>query len=324
MRFISPGSEQLGRIPLAGGAEFVRLQGERDAKAAEALVAQGLVAMGLAQGLVDGLHAVLRKGPGLVVVSGPVGSGKAAVCKALVDLVAKATDERREVLYIPEEPVGVAPGAGLVEHRNALLEGDPGVVVFPQVHEASMGEFALDIARSRRYVFVPTFGRSVLSAFLILTSHLMREPGEALRAVLSQVLLRKLCPRCSVPAPDAAIKELQQRTPAGLDLRSVRVRSESGCEQCSGRGFDGGQLCAELLIPDTKLGRLLQHGNYEVAQAYVNEQNTAILGEGFTIQGEALRHVVRGAVDPADLAYVTFTRFERKRRSFSAKRGARP
>jgi general secretion pathway protein E len=212
-----------------------------------------LETLGLAPDLVARVERLLGHTHGILLVTGPTGSGKTTTLYAALRRL--ATGERN-VLTI-EDPVeyqlpgiaqmAVQPRIGLdfAAGLRAILRQDPDVILVGEIRDHETVEIALQAALTGHLVFSTLHTNDAPAAVTRLLD--MRvEPfliASAVRAVVAQRLVRRLCTSCAVEAtPDAAEREaLAPAVPA-------RVRRPGpGCAACRGTGWRGRVAVAELL-----------------------------------------------------------------------------
>ena len=199
------------------------------------------------------LDRLLAETSGVVLVSGPAGSGKTTTLYACLRELAAGSRGERSLLSI-EDPVemaveGVAqtqvnPAAGLdlAAGVRALMRHDPEVILIGEIRDPPTAEAAMQAGLT---------GQLVLSAFhagsaaetigrlldMGIEPYILRS---GLLGVLSQRLLRRLC--------DCARWSDDPDDRLGLPVASTRM--PTGCKQCGQTGYRGRVLLAELLLPE--------------------------------------------------------------------------
>ncbi len=209
--------------------------------------------LGLHASLREALDRLLGETAGVLLVSGPAGSGKTTTLYACLRELAARSRGERSLLSI-EDPIemaveGVAqtqvnPAAGLdlAAGVRALMRHDPEVILIGEIRDRPTAQAAMQAGLT---------GQLVLSAFhagsaaetvgrlldMGIEPYILRS---GLLGVLSQRLLRRLCD-CARWSDDPADR-------LGLPVASTRV--PTGCKQCGRTGYRGRVLLAELLLPD--------------------------------------------------------------------------
>jgi len=210
---------------------------------------------------------------GLILTSGPTGSGKTTTLYACLLSV---TRPEKKVMTI-EDPVeyllpgvqhtGTRPAEGLTfaAALRATLRCDPDVIMIGEVRDPETLEVALKAALTGHLVLSTLHTPDAASA-LVRMVEMEGEPfmiGDATRLIVSQRLIRKLCQHCArpvTPVPEllAHAREIIQR--AGLDWDSLpqSFREPVGCPKCNGMGFKGRMAVIEALEMSPEIAAALR------------------------------------------------------------------
>ena len=204
---------------------------------------------------------------GIVLVTGPTGSGKSTSLYAALD----AANDRSKKIITVEDPVeykltGVTQiqthseiGYNFARALRAILRQDPDVIMIGEIRDLETAEIAVQSALTGHLVLSTLHTNDALSAFARLLD-MGLEPflvASSVRAVQAQRLVRRLCERCATPAePPQAIQELsaqlQQRYP-GLLSQAPNWRAPRGCPHCRGSGYRGRVGIYELVEVGTAI-----------------------------------------------------------------------
>jgi general secretion pathway protein E len=211
--------------------------------------------LGLPDSVRDELDHLLGETSGVIILSGPAGSGKTTTIYAcLRELTARSRGERS--LATLEDPIeavvpGVAqaqvnPSAGLTLESGlkSLLRQDPEVIAIGEIRDKTTAEIALEAALTGHLILTTFHAGSaceVIGRFLDMgiEPYVVRS---GLRAVVAQRLVRRLC--------DCAIVSSRTDDFLGLPVREARL--PRGCDACRGIGYLGRAVLAELLLPETE------------------------------------------------------------------------
>ena len=223
--------------------------------------------LGLPPRVVERLTAALNLPNGIVLVTGPVGSGKTTTLyTALLGLNA----ETRKIITV-EDPieyrlpgitqVQVKPQIGLsfASLLRNIVRQDPNVVMVGEVRDLETAETAVTAALAGRLVLSTLHTNSAAASIPRLRDMGLEDylVASVLRGVLAQRLVRRLCERCKreAPAPPALVAEF------GLDRRpgwrGPRLWRPVGCPHCRNTGFRGRLAIAEFLAVDSGVERLI-------------------------------------------------------------------
>ncbi len=270
----------------------------------------GLDALGCTEERLEQFRAVLRRTRGLVLVTGPTGSGKTTTLYAMV----QALNESVRNIVTVEDPieyqisgvnqVQVNAEIGLTFARalRALLRQDPDVILVGEIRDSETAEIAC---------------RAALTGHLVLsTLHTNDAPSTVTRlldlgvprylvasqliGVIAQRLVRTICPHCRGEAqpPPELLTALRLAPDA---LRTRRTYAGLGCPQCHHQGYWGRTAIHELLLLTPPLRELIASGASEEAlRAGALSSGLVSLGgdglakvwEGITTLDEVARVVV--------------------------------
>ena len=196
-------------------------------------------------------RAWMREAHGIVLVTGPTGSGKSTT---LYSALAAADDGKRKIITV-EDPVefqlpGItqiqthaAIGLTFAHALRSILRQDPDVVMIGEIRDLETAEIAIQAALTGHLVLSTLHTNDSISAFTRLID-MGVEPflvATPIKAVQAQRLVRRLCPHCarSAEAPaglDAAFDALARRVLGGA---VPAWRQPVGCARCLGTGYLG-------------------------------------------------------------------------------------
>ena len=213
-----------------------------------------LTTLGIADDVHERFTSLLSRSSGLVLVTGPTGSGKtttlyAALAARSVPGIKVVTVED-PVEYrldgITQLPVNAKAGFGFANALRAILRHDPDVILVGEMRDTETAEIAVQAALTGHLVLSTLHTTDAASAITRLTEMGMAPylVAATVQGVLAQRLVRTLCDRCAKwDVPTTAERALLH------DNRSdSRVRRAVGCETCANTGFVGRAAIAELLV----------------------------------------------------------------------------
>jgi general secretion pathway protein E len=190
---------------------------------------------------------------GIVLVTGPTGSGKSTSLYAALD----AANDRTKKIITVEDPVefklaGITQiqthsdiGYDFARALRAILRQDPDVIMIGEIRDLETAEIAVQSALTGHLVLSTLHTNDALSAFPRLLD-MGVEPflvASSVRAVQAQRLVRRLCERCAQPSePPPAIAQIAQQLKQRYPDRLAGVatwRIPQGCPHCRGSGYRG-------------------------------------------------------------------------------------
>ncbi|AKI98135.1 GspE/PulE family protein [Kosmotoga pacifica] len=210
----------------------------------------------------------LLKAPhGIILVSGPTGSGKSTT---LVGVLNEVTSEKVNVVTA-EDPVeytieGVTQcqvnaeiGLTFARYLRAFLRQDPDIIMVGEIRDRETAQLAIEASLTGHLVFSTIHTNSAAGAVSRLINmgvdtYLL---GASLVGIVSQRLVRKLCSSCKVKIPlrDDTIKTAQKLFPDRKEF--FEYVPGSGCPECRGTGYRGRTAIHEVLIVDDNLRQLI-------------------------------------------------------------------
>ncbi|PZP27291.1 MAG: type II secretion system protein [Roseateles depolymerans] len=194
-----------------------------------------------------------REPNGIILVTGPTGSGKSTTLYAVLSEV----NDRQSKIITVEDPVeyrmrGVTQiqtqaeiGYTFGRALRAILRQDPDIIMIGEIRDLETAEIAVQSALTGHTVFSTLHTNDALSAFTRLVD-MGVEPflvASSVRAVQAQRLVRRLCPHCAKPAEMPGgiaplLDDLRERAP-GLFENAPNWRVAGGCEHCQHTGYRG-------------------------------------------------------------------------------------
>jgi len=248
---------------------------------------------------------------GMILVTGPTGSGKSTTLYATLNIVS-----RPEVNVITvEDPVEYRlPGINQVQTNNkagltfasalrSILRSDPDIVLIGEIRDHETGQIAVEAALTGHLVLSTLHTNDAPSAVTRLTE-MGIEPflvGSALDAVLAQRLARRLCPRCKegyTPTPEALVAA---RFPWEDGKPLPEIFRATGCSACSKTGYKGRLALHEVMVVSEEVERLaVERASATVIEKVARDEGMRTLRDdgldkvlaGVTSLDEILRVVV--------------------------------
>ncbi len=228
--------------------------------------------LGFSDDHVATLRGLMRMPDGVVFVTGPTGSGKTTTLyTALKEL--NAPDVK---IFTVEDPVEYQlPGVNQVQVNapigldfptclRSILRQDPDIIMVGEIRDPETATMAFQASLTGHLVFSTLHTNDAASTVTRLAELGVERflIGSTLKAVMAQRLVRRVCPHCAGPHPDAAQWEARlvaeaPDLPAAGPARLLRGR---GCRECQGTGFQGRLTIAELMPFDDALRRALYAG----------------------------------------------------------------
>lgn len=252
-----------------------------------------LDALGMTPALAASFGRLIRQPHGIVLVTGPTGSGKSTTLYAAL----QALDTARLNVVSVEDPVEYdLPGVGQI-HANpkiglsfaralrSILRQDPDVIMIGEIRDTETAQIAVQASLTGHLVLATLHTNDAPSAVTRLID-MGIEPfllASTLRGVLAQRLVRVLCLHCRVPLADP--------------LQGWRAK---GCDHCRHSGYQGRTGIYELMPVDAELQRLI----HQQADESLIRQHLDSIGV-HRLRDDAMRHVTSGVTSHEEVLRAT-------------------
>ena len=248
---------------------------------------RGLSHIGLGTRELECFRKVLNLPHGIVLVTGPTGSGKTST---LYTALNEINDEVRKIITI-EDPVEyqlrgvnqiqVSEKAGLTFARGlrSILRHDPDVVLIGEIRDRETAQIAVQASLTGHLVFSTLHTNDAPGALTRLVD-MGVEPylvASSLEAVLAQRLVRVLCPHCKVPDTSAHANAFRSRMGIAPE---VELFKGVGCRECRQTGFFGRHAIFEWMDIDENIRRLiLENGSTDQIRSAARTAGMRTLAE---------------------------------------------
>jgi type IV pilus assembly protein PilB len=260
------------------------------------------------------LERALSRPDGLVLVTGPTGSGKTTALYAALghlrtgrtNIVSVEDPVERTVPGVTQIPVNGRAGNTFPAVLRSMLRQDPNVIMVGEVRDAEVAQIVGQAAYTGHLVLSSLHTVDTATAITRLTN-LGLEPykiAECLSAILAQRLLRSLCPHCKRVNSEFEARRL------GVEnhLAAVPASAGPGCERCKHTGYGGRVPIAELLTPSDDLRDAIVRG------ATAHEIRAAMRASGApSMRDHAMRLVSEGVTSIEEVNRVLAEDFDTDR-----------
>jgi len=236
---------------------------------------------------------------GMILVTGPTGSGKSTTLYATLNAVSKpeinviTVEDPVEYRLPGINQVQVNPKAGLTfaSALRSILRSDPDVVLLGEIRDHETAQIAIEAALTGHLVLSTLHTNDAPSAVTRLTE-MGIEPflvGSALDCVVAQRLARRLCGKCKVPYRPTEQEMLAARFPWMPGEEIPELHRPGGCTACSNTGYRGRLALHEVMSVGEEIERLA------VAHASSAEIGSAAVAKGMvTLRDDGWHKVAMG------------------------------
>jgi general secretion pathway protein E len=203
---------------------------------------------------------------GLLLVTGPTGSGKTTTIYATITEINSGLDKivtiedpvEYELPGVLQIPVNEKKGLTFARGLRSILRHDPDKIMVGEIRDAETAQIAVQAALTGHQVFTTVHANNVFDVIGRFTNMGVDSYSfvSALNGILAQRLVRITCPMCMVD--DAPSRDLIERSGLGhADISGFRFMHGLGCNHCRGTGFKGRRAIAETLPLDDTLRDLM-------------------------------------------------------------------
>ena len=262
--------------------------------------------LGFAPEVAAGLDKCMTYTQGIILVTGPTGSGKTTT---LYSILNKCKQEKTNVVTV-EDPIEYKlPGINQVQVNEkqgltfagvlrSVLRQDPDIIMVGEIRDHETADIAFQAAMTGHLVLSTLHTNDTISTVGRLmdmgVDRFKISPG--LLAITAQRLVRKLCPLCAEAVAEADRDPAVLAALADHGFETVYFRGV-GCKNCEGSGYAGRTSIVELLLPDAKVKELINAGavSDDVKAAAMRSKCLR------TLTRDALWHLSTGQTDLAEV-----------------------
>jgi len=260
------------------------------------------------------LRRLLKLPHGMIVITGPTGSGKTTTLATILSIL---NEPGRKILTV-EDPVEYdIPGVNQAQIKPAIgltfaaalrsfVRQDPDVIMVGEVRDPETARVAVHAALTGHLVLTTLHTESAAAAVprlldLGVEGYLLRS---TLRAVVAQRLVRQLCDRCKMPKTLVGADFAEDPRLGALGFRSGEtIQGPCGCERCGGTGYRGRLGVFEILELTNEVRELIgeKTDGLKIDQTAIRAGMTTMLDDG-------VAKCRAGLTSPAEILRVTTAR----------------
>jgi CheY-like chemotaxis protein/nucleoside-triphosphatase THEP1 len=265
-----------------------------------------LNSLGLAEEEEKAIRSLLSNKEGIILVTGPTGSGKTTTLYSAL----RAVQGTGVNIVTVEDPVEYKLGENIVQVQvnekagltfasalRSILRQDPDVVLVGEIRDKETAQIALQASLTGHLVLSTLHTNDAANTVTRLVDIGMEayKIAPALRGIVAQRLMRRLCKNCRQVATEPVAERLARFAPQGVTLYQG-----VGCSECSMTGYRGRFSIVEVLTMNAELERRIAAG------ATAEKIAEAARGAGMrSLWGSGLRHVLSGESTFEELLRVT-------------------
>jgi general secretion pathway protein E len=275
-------------------------------------VLKDLDGVGMGAQVLVNMRELIQKSYGILLVTGPTGSGKTTTLYACL---AKINSPTRNIITV-EDPVEYQlPGIGQIQVHpkvgltfaaglRSILRQDPDVVMVGEIRDRETAEIAIQASLTGHLVFSTLHTNDAPSAVTRLVD-MGVEPflvASSVVGMLAQRLVRTLCPHCRKPVvpTEVELRQLGYTREKFLAETPGHVYAPQGCQECLDTGYMGRSGIYELLVVDDEIRQLIME-NIDS-----NSIKKRAISKGMTtLRDDGARRIMTGDTSIAEILRVT-------------------
>jgi general secretion pathway protein E len=222
--------------------------------------------LGFEDSAVDVLRQLAREPYGMLLVTGPTGSGKTTTLYAALTEINNGRDKiitiedpvEYQLPGILQIPVNEKKGLSFAKGLRSILRHDPDKIMVGEIRDRETAEIAVQSALTGHLVLTTVHANNVFDVFGRFT-HMGIDPYafvSALNGIWAQRLVRTICPHC-VTNHLPSLEDLTKAQLRAQDVPHYDFKHGLGCGDCRGTGFKGRMSIAEILLLNDEIRELI-------------------------------------------------------------------
>lgn len=250
---------------------------------------------------------IVKSPNGIILVTGPTGSGKSTTLYAVLSGRNKPTDNiitledpvEKKLDGINQVQINNKAGLTFASGLRSILRQDPDVIMLGEIRDAETASIAIRSAITGHLVFSTLHTNDAASTIVRLVD-MGIEPymvSSALVGVIAQRLARKVCPYCKKPheTTDEEMKILKLEEP-------ITVYRGEGCQACNFTGYKGRTALHEIIVVNGDIKHMINRGaQAEEIREYARTHDTVLL------QDNMKQLVLEGITTPEEFVKITYS-----------------
>ncbi|MCR5129142.1 MAG: Flp pilus assembly complex ATPase component TadA [Lachnospiraceae bacterium] len=253
------------------------------------------------------LDGIMNNPHGIILVTGPTGSGKSTTCytvlnelnKPDVNIITVEDPVEANIAGINQVQVNVKAGLTFASALRSILRQDPDIIMIGEIRDGETAQIAVQ-ASITGHLVISTLHTNSTSASVTRLIDMGVEPymiGDAVVGIIAQRLVRRLCNECKVPHEATRQEKILLNYPVDQPLT---IYDPGGCEKC-GNGYKGRRAIYEIMPISAAIRRVL----HDTVTAELIEQ--AAVSEGMnTLRMAGARNVIEGITTVSEMVRVAY------------------
>ena len=266
-----------------------------------------LLNLGLTDSNLNILQLMLAKPEGVILVTGPTGSGKTTTLYSIlnhintlaINIMTMEDPVEYPMPLIRQTSVNEAAKMGFAEGIRSMMRQDPDVILVGEIRDAVTAEMAFRASMTGHQVYSTLHTNSAVGSIPRLSDLgvLPDIMASNLIGIVAQRLIRRLCPKCKQAAPPTDLERRLLRLDEAV--RDLKIHQASGCKACEFTGYKGRTSIVAILKVSEYIKKLISQGTS------AHELLKAAVATGFkTLADDACRRVIDGTTSLDEITRV--------------------
>ncbi len=225
-----------------------------------------LDALGIGEDVLAKLRELINLPNGILLVTGPTGSGKTTTLYSALTEINKIEDKlltaedpvEYDIAGIIQCPINDAVGMTFEKALRAFLRQDPDRILVGEIRDFITAQIAIEASLTGHFVFSTLHTNDAASTVTRLVD-MGVEPfliASSLAGVLGQRLIRRVCPFCKTPYTPTD-EDLERLSLERIQVEGVQFHYGKGCEKCNNTGYKGRKALTELMVINQELREMI-------------------------------------------------------------------
>lgn len=242
------------------------------------------------------LKELISQPNGLLLVTGPTGSGKTTTLYSLLkeidslkkNILTVENPIEYQIPFINQTQINKKTGYGFDTAIRAFMRQDPDVILLGEIRDKDTADAALSASMTGHLVLATLHTNDAVEAIsrladLGIEKYLL---GAAILAICAQRLVRRLCPHCKVEVPNQEAEIQKWEVPKSLtdQYKEFKIYEPQGCPKCSDIGYSSREVIIEILIVDQHVEDMIlkSQGSLEILQYARSKGMLSMLEDGYS------------------------------------------
>ncbi|OQA78858.1 MAG: putative type II secretion system protein E [Lentisphaerae bacterium ADurb.Bin242] len=268
-----------------------------------------LANIGLAPEQLKIIMSCLKMPSGMILMCGPTGSGKTSTLYSMLssidysikNVISIEDPIERVVPYISQMEVNAKADITFASLLRNALRQNPDVICVGEIRDEETAEIAAHAAQTGHLIIATLHSNDNIGTIIRLTDLglQLRAISACLHLIVSQRLVRVLCPRCKRPA---RLTEEQKAFCAKHGIPPATILEANGCPDCDSTGYVGRRAVFEVLVMDSGLRAIMES---PTATTSAIQEYVRVHQGNYTISSMTMRMVLNGETSWAEFERVT-------------------